>query len=272
MDRAAPIGIFDSGCGGLAVLRELLGLLPAEDFVYLGDMARAPYGSKSVATVARHGLEGLEFLTRRGVKLLVIACSTTSAAAGDALEELAAVPVLGTVQPSVAAALQVSRGRRIGVLGTRSTVKSRAFERAFLAADPELTVVAWPCPLLAPLVEEGPLSGAIAEGLAVHYLAPLARAHRRLDTLVLACTHFSLLAPLLSRTANELFDVTVETVDTSRVLAAAVGAHLAAHDLAAARGVGGAVDYYVTDLSRFEELGERFLGQPVGRVRQVELE
>ena len=190
MSDQRPIGIFDSGIGGLTVLKALRERLPRERFVYLGDTARLPYGTKSAETVTRYALRASRFLFDHDIKLLVVACNTASAAALPALEQALPVPVIGVVGPGARAAERRTHGR-VGVIGTESTIASGAYHRALLALRPDLEVVALPCPLFVPLAEEGWFDHPITREVARIYLAPMSAAG--VDTLILGCTHYPLL-------------------------------------------------------------------------------
>jgi len=271
MDAQDPIGVFDSGIGGLTVLRELLQRLPEEDFVYLGDTARVPYGTKSAQTVIKYSMNNLDFLTNQRVKMVVVACNTASAYALEALQEVSEVPVIGVVEPGARAAIRKSRSKVIGVLGTRGTIKSRAYERRISALAPEVHVMGWPCPLFVPLAEEGFLTGDIPRQVVLHYLTGLARTEPHIDTLLLGCTHYPLLYELLDELADAIFDSDVTCVDSATAVAQEVCASLDEMHLGCDRSSGGATEYYVTDLTRFEEIGERFLGRPIRGVKQVDI-
>ncbi len=253
--------MFDSGVGGLTVLRALGRRLPRESTVYLGDTARVPYGPKSPETVRRYADEAAAFLMGRGIKALVIACNTATAHARAHLAETLPVPVLGVVEPGAAEAARVSRSGRIGVIGTRGTIESGTYERAILRHRPDATVHARPCPLLVALAEEGWVSGPAAEWTAREYLAPLLE--RRIDTLVLGCTHYPLLRPLLSAIAGP----EVVLVDSAEATAEATAALLETEGLAAGDTASARRTYFATDdAARFGELAARFLGGPVGEV------
>src|ERR1043166_7690656 len=186
-----PIGIFDSGIGGLTVVRQVHRVLPREDLVYLGDTARVPYGTKSPATVVRFACEDTQFLVQKNGKAVVVACNTVSAWALPTLERKFSVPIFGVIIPGAEAALKRSRNRRIGVIGTSTTIRSQAYSRAILARDDSANVFACACPLLVPLVEEGWINNKITQAVLRAYLSPMLR--RRVDTLVLGCTHYPLL-------------------------------------------------------------------------------
>lgn len=271
MNAQDPIGVFDSGIGGLTVLRELMRLLPSEDYVYLGDTARVPYGTKSANTVIKYSMNNLAFLGRQQVKMVVVACNTASAYAMDALHELSAIPVIGVVEPGAREAVRRSRSQVVGVIGTRGTIKSRAYERRITAIHPEVRVMGWPCPLFVPLAEEGFTEGEIPRSVVLHYLTGLARAEPQVDTLLLACTHYPLLMSLIEEQANALFERRVTCVDSATAVAQEVRASLEEMQLACGRREEGHRSFYVTDLTRFEEVGERFLGQPIQGVKQVDV-
>lgn len=270
-----PIGIFDSGVGGLTVVRAVRAALPGEDIVYLGDTARVPYGSKSPRTVERYSLACQRFLVERGVKLLLVACNTASANALPALVAASEVPVIGAVEPGAEAALRVSPGGRIGVIGTLATVRSRAYERAIAERSPEAKVVALPCPLLVPLAEEGWTHGPIAALVARRYLIELFALDAGLDTIVLGCTHYPLLADEITATAAELAGRPIAVVDSATAMAEAAVHCLASLTRGAARSEGdgdhGELDVFVTDATRLDELAPRFLGRPWTRFELVDL-
>jgi glutamate racemase len=225
-----PIGIFDSGIGGLTVLAALQRRLPGERYVYLGDTARLPYGTKSAATVVRYALRAGAFLAEGGIKMLVVACNTASAAALPALEEAMAVPVVGVVLPGARAAV-AGGARKVGVIGTESTVASGAYPRAVHALDPAVEVVTRACPLFVPLVEEGWFDHPVTREVAREYLQPFADG--RVDTLILGCTHY----PLLRAAIAEAVGDGVRLVDSAEAVAGEV-AEIAGSSGATARSRG----------------------------------
>ena len=200
-DRSRPIGVFDSGIGGLTVVAALRRFLPNESIIYLGDTARVPYGGKSAATVQRYSREITEMLVREGAKAVIVACNTASALALSKLQEAFSVPVTGVILPGAHAAVAATRNRRIGVMGTRATIKSGAYEVALLAINPDVQVISKPCPLLVPLIEEGWLESSITDAVIQQYLEPLLA--EGVDTLVLGCTHYPLLRRAIARVAGE---------------------------------------------------------------------
>ena len=263
---ARPIGVFDSGIGGLTVVAALRRRLPRESILYLGDTARLPYGSKSPETVLRYTRKNLDFLLGRGVKAVVVACNTASALALPRLGA-PAVPTWGVVEPGARRAAAASRGR-VGVIATASTVRSDAYRRALLACRPDLEVRSLACPLFVPLVEEGWHDDPIAEQVARRYLAPLLAGG--IDTLVLGCTHYPLLAPVLARVAGEA----VTLVDSAEGVADEVAVGLAAAGLAAAEEDGGDGDFHltVTDAGEtFQTFARRILGAATVPLEWVEV-
>jgi len=260
------IGVFDSGVGGLTVFKELLHLLPGEQLIYLGDTARVPYGTKSPRTVLRYAMESAAFLVAQGVKMLVVACNTASSVALPALEERFNLPVVGVIEPGARRAIQLTRNRRIGVIGTEGTVKSGAYARALQYLDPEVEVLAAPCPLFVPLAEEGWSEHLVAQLAAAEYLAPLQQ--QGVDTLVLGCTHY----PLLKATLHRVLGDGVALVDSAEETARVVAARLAEQGLCR-RGAPGPPRFFVTDVpTRFERVGGAFLGEALAGVEQVELD
>lgn len=222
MSAPQPIGVFDSGVGGLTVVAALRRHLPAESILYLGDTARLPYGTKSPETVARYSRRNIDFLVERGVKAVVIACNTASAVALDGLHE--PVPLWGVIEPGARAASAAAGGSPIGILATESTVRSGAYVRAVRSLRPEGEVVSQACPLFVPLVEEGWFDDDVAEAVARRYLEPVfaAGAH----TLVLGCTHYPMLRPLLSRVSRDMTGAAVVLVDSAESVAVEVARQL----------------------------------------------
>jgi glutamate racemase len=257
------IGIFDSGVGGLTVLRELRHQLPQEELVYLGDTARVPYGTKSPQTVGRYAREAARFLVGQRVKLLVVACNTASAVALDDLATLHRLPVVGVIEPGARRALEVTRNGRVGVIGTEGTIRSRAYERALQAGNPAVEVCAAACPLFVPLAEEGWAEHPIARLAAAEYLAPLLR--EGIDTLVLGCTHYPLLKPLLQRVMGP----DTALIDSAAETARALDKVLQREGLAAAADDAPVHRFVVSDdAPRFLSVGSRFLGD---RLREADV-
>ena len=264
----APIGIFDSGLGGLTVLRALHERLPREDLLYFGDTARVPYGTKGEKTVRAFARQDAGLLVARGVKMVVVACNTASAFALDHLRDVLPVPVLGVIEPGVRAALAATRGGPVGVIGTSGTVRSGRYQEGLAAAG--LTpdrIVAAECPLFVPLVEEG-LGGHAMTTLAVaEYLRPVREA--AVDTLILGCTHY----PLLRQDLASYLGPGVELVDSAEALADAACGQLAADGLLCAAERPGRLSFLLSDIPwKFAEIGARFLGQPIRDVESVGLD
>jgi glutamate racemase len=269
--RQAAIGVFDSGVGGLTVVRSLTERLPKEELIYLGDTARVPYGSKSAETVARYSRNAARFLVDQGVKMVVVACNTASAFALDTLRAELALPVLGAVEPGARAAVAATRTGRIGVIGTLGTVRSGSYPRAIAAVDAKVRVTARACPLLVPLAEEGWLDDHVAEAVARRYLTELKDEAPDLDVLVLGCTHYPLLRPLLARVAREVFGRDVALVDSADSMAHVAWEELTRLGLLRADGLRGELRCYVTDDARIDEVGHRFLGRHLGDIIRVDL-
>lgn len=263
--NAAPLGVFDSGIGGLTVARALFERLPKESVIYFGDTARVPYGPKSPDTVRRYSAEILAYLLKRGVKAVVVACNTSTAHALASLKEHSPVPVVGVIEPGARAAVAATKSGTIGVIGTAGTVASGAYERAIKALRPDARVHAQACPLFVPLVEEGWFDHPATELIAREYLEPLKQA--RVDVLVLGCTHYPLLKPLLSRVMGP--DVTL--VDSAEETAKAVAAELDARGLLAAGGSHEHRFVVSDDEPHFRKVGARFLGEKVKTVEVVPL-
>ncbi len=268
MNPDAPLGVFDSGLGGLTVVRALRAALPSERIVYLGDTARVPYGTKGPATVVRYALACARHLVAHDVKALVIACNTVSAVAPDRLRVELDIPVLGVIEPGARAAVEASRTGRIGVLATAGTIASGAYDRAVAQLSTRAEVIGQPAPLLVPLAEEGWTHGEVPRLAAARYVEPLARAG--VDVVVLGCTHYPLLREVIEGEARAQIGADVRVVDSAQATAADVRAFL--HGRGLARTGQGSVELRVTDVPRaFREAASRFLGEEVAEVEQVDL-
>ena len=261
------IGVFDSGVGGLTVLRELRLQVPDEDLVYLGDTARVPYGTKSAPTVRRYAVEAARFLLEQQVKLIVVACNTASAVALETLAENFQVPIVGVIMPGARRALEVTRSGRIGVIGTEGTIRSQAYEREILNGRPGVSVFTAACPLFVPLAEEGWADHKIACMAAEEYLRPLLE--HNIDTLVLGCTHY----PLLKRTLQNVVGDGVTLIDSAEETAKTVDGLLQRQRLGRRIPSAAAPRYFVTDIpDRFKKVGETFLGGSLGQVTTVSID
>ncbi len=261
------VGVFDSGVGGLTVLRALRHCLPDEDLVYLGDTARVPYGTKSALTVRRYAVEAAHFLMEQRVKLIVVACNTASAVALDHLAERFPVPVVGVIEPGARRALDVSKTGRIGIIGTEGTIRSQAYVQALQQGRPGVYVAAAPCPLFVPLAEEGWAEHDIARLAAQEYLEPLLRTG--IDTLVLGCTHY----PLLKKTLQKVVGNDVKLIDSAEETAKTVATLLQRDDLRRQVPSQAPPRFFVTDIpDRFEKVGGAFLGDSLDRVTTISLD
>ncbi len=250
-----PIGIFDSGVGGLTVARSVAALLPQEDIVYLGDTARVPYGTKSAQTVQRYAIENGRMLLGYGVKVVVIACNTASAVAVDKLCETLPVPVVDVVRPGAESAAAATQTGRIGLIGTRGTIRSRAYERHLHAIDPQIDVIPAPCPLFVPLAEEGWIEGSLPEAIAREYLGPVLE--RDIDVLILGCTHY----PLLKGIIQTVCGPAVTLIDSADAVAAEVKDVLENRGLRRGGGEPTEHRFFVTDMpEQFERVAGMFFG------------
>ena len=256
----APIGVFDSGIGGLTVAQAIMRQLPGESLIYFGDTARVPYGPKSPETVRRYSHEIAAFLLDQGVKAIVVACNTATAHALPMLEAELAVPVIGVVGPGARAAVKASRRGRIGVIGTEGTIKSGAYVKAIHAESPDAIVTVRACPLFVPLVEEGWNDSEATRLIAAEYLAPFA--HDEVDTLVLGCTHY----PLLKRVIGETIGRAVRLIDSAEETAADTRRMLDEHALATSAKHGSYRFVASDDPAQFLQLGQRFFGDALERV------
>lgn len=261
------IGIFDSGVGGLTVLKEVVRALPQEDTIYLGDTARVPYGTKSPETVVRYSRQIARYLLNRDIKLLVVACNTASAVALSALQQEFSIPIVGVIEPGARAAAAATKSGKVGVIGTAATVASSAYTKAIKRINPEIEVVNRACPLFVPLAEEGWVDNEVARLTAGIYLEDLKK--HGVDTLVLGCTHY----PILKEVIAEVMGPEVTLVDSAEQTALTVAAILSEQGLLRPRGERGNHHYYVTDIpAGFIRVGNRFLGGDLGDVYQVNLE
>lgn len=264
-----PIGVFDSGLGGLTVVRQLLSTLPGEDIVYFGDTGRVPYGTRSPETIEKYTRQDCRFLLSKGVKLIIAACGTVSSVASHILRELP-VPAMGVVEPTADAAVSASKTGRIGILGTAATIRSASFERRILEIRPDAVVIPVACPLFVPLVENGWIEPDNEATLAAarRYLAPLA--DKRVDTLILGCTHFPLLAPVISKIVGP----DVALVDSGSACATLCADRLERDGALNRTTRAGMCRFYVSDLpDDFTHVARMFLGREVdGDTERVDME
>ncbi len=258
------LGFFDSGVGGLTVVRAVQDLLPQENIVYLGDTARLPYGSKSPDTIRQFALEDTKFLISKGVKAIVVACNTATAHALPLLQKEFQIPIMGVIEPGVEAALSGTEVERIGIIATRGTIQSHVYQRELASRRTGLMIYGAATPLLVPLIEEDWISEEITEQVLLKYLNPLLE--RRVDTLMLACTHYPLLVPLL----RKLIPNEIRLIDSAGTCAVHVKRMLAEKNLIADRIGEGELEIFLTDLSEaFEELATRFLLKGAGKIKRA---
>jgi len=263
----SPIGIFDSGVGGLTVVSELFRILPQEDIIYFGDTAHLPYGSKSKEAVTRFSLDIVNFLKAQKVKIVIVACNTASSFALSRLREKIDLPVIGVIEPGAQAAIDTTRNFKIGIIGTEGTIKSRAFEEALKKINRNVKVFSQACPLFVPLVEEGWLDEPETSQIAEKYLSPLK--DKGIDTLILGCTHYPLLKELLSRIMGQ----GVSLIDTAEATAKAVKKSLGEKNLLRKGNHKAVYKFFVSDdPEKFLQLGMRFLGEGIDKAERVDLE
>ena len=258
------IGVFDSGVGGLTVVKELIRQLPNEDIIYFGDTARVPYGIKSRETVIRFSIEDALFLLKQDVKLICVACNTVSSVALPVIKNHFRVPMVGVITPGVREAVYATQNKRIGIIGTRGTIKSRAYENEIRHLDPKISVVSVACPLFVPFVEEGWLGGDVVLKVARVYLKPLKDAG--VDTVILGCTHYPLLKPVVKKVLGE----NVALIDSAKQVAIEVKKILSLEGMLNHKSHRGKQKFYVSDNPEwFENLAKRFLGRAVKNVSRV---
>jgi len=263
--NSKPIGVFDSGIGGLTVVHAITQRLPHENIVYFGDTARVPYGPKSAQVVREYAAQDADFLISKDVKMVVIACNTVSAVALDVVQKRAKVPVIGVILPGAEAAVRATKKKRVGIIGTRATVNSKAYINAIRQINEEVKVLAQECPLFVPLAEEGWVDHEVTHMVAKDYLFPLR--FEQIDTLILGCTHY----PILRNAIASALDANVVLIDSGEATAHAVERSLDEHELRNPSRQRPNLQFYVSDLpAKFTEIGERFLGRKMGRVHKAE--
>ncbi len=259
-----PVGVFDSGIGGLTVVREIFNLLPEEPVLFFGDTARLPYGPKSKKTVIRFARQNTRFLLSREVRFVVVACNTASSVALGVLKDECPVPVIGVIEPGARAAARATKSGVVGVIGTRGTVASGAYEQALTAIDPSLKVCSAPCPLLVPIAEEGWVNHPVTEQIVREYLAPLVS--ESIDTLILGCTHFPVLKSAIQKVAGDGVTIVDAARETALVLKESLPPGEGERPAPLHR-------FFVSDVPhRFREEAELFLGGPIGEVERVDVE
>jgi glutamate racemase len=262
-----PIGIFDSGIGGLTVVKQLTKYLPGENLVYFGDTARVPYGTRSNKLIKQYALEDTAFLQQFHIKFLVVACNTVSAVAIDLLKSSLEIPVTGVILPGVETAITTTKNNKIGIIGTTATITSGAYERRIKSINPDIEVFGQACPLLVPLVEEGWIDDEVTRLTIAKYLDSLLK--RSIDTLILGCTHFPVLADLIQEVAGEK----VKLIDSGKETAKKVKQMLENSSLRTQKNKQNSFKFFVSDIpGKFDEVGTLFLGRPVVQAQQVDFD
>jgi len=263
-DRTRPIGVFDSGIGGLTVVKALTERLPHENIVYFGDTARVPYGPKSPEVVREYTAGDTDILLGHDIKMIVVACNTVSAVALDVVQRKARVPVIGVIVPGAEAAARATKRKRVGVIGTYATINSSTYTNALRQIDPEVETYSQPCPLFVPLAEEGWIDHPVTHLVAREYLFPLTL--HKIDTLILGCTHYPVLRDAIAKVVGS----GVTLVDSGAATAEEVVRTLTAHDLLNPCSQRPNLQFLVSDIpTKFSEVGERFLGHMLGKVRKI---
>lgn len=264
--RAKPIGVFDSGVGGLTVVNALTNKLPHENIIYFGDTARVPYGPKSPQVVREYAAQDANFLVSKNVKMIVVACNTVSSIALDVVQKHAKVPVVGMIMPGAKAAIAVSKKKRIGVIGTVGTILSNAYTNAIRQLDDSVTIISQTCQLFVPLAEEGWTHHKATELIIREYIFPLKL--QKIDTLILGCTHY----PLLKDSIAKVFENNITLIDSGEAAADEVKRMLSEMHLLNPSRQKANIEFYVSDIPhKFTEIGERFFGQKLGKVRRAEV-
>lgn len=262
-----PIGVFDSGIGGLTVVKEIMEQLPNESIVYFGDTARVPYGTKSKETITRYSFQCIRFLLEKKVKAIVVACNTASAASLDVIMQSFDIPIIGVVEPGAIAACEVTKLNRIGIIGTESTVSSGAYEREINVINNDVKMILKACPLFVPIVEEGWQDTDVAKLTAREYLEDLKQ--KGIDALVMACTHY----PLLEKTIGDLMGEEIKLVNPAYETAKALKNTLHNLNIHSKSSKQTTYEFYVSDNPvKFKKVGENFLQNPISHVQKIDIE
>ncbi len=265
ISRENPIGVFDSGIGGLTVVRQLMNILPSENIVYFGDTARVPYGNKSAEVIREYAVQDARFLLSKGVKVIVIACNTASALAMDVVRSHSTVPTIGVIEPTADAAMGKVRSRGVGVIGTLSTINSSAYETALKDINSQTPILSQACPLFVPLAEEGMFNHPVTDLVAREYLS---RFSGRIDVMILGCTHY----PLLRDAISGILGGDVDLVDAGEATARSVLDLLSSGNMLNKQKTKPRYEFYVSDFpQKFNEIAERFLGRKLEFVRKVQI-
>ena len=260
----SPIGIFDSGLGGLTVLKSLEKILPNESFLYFGDTAHVPYGTKSAETVIRYSQHIMDFFQKHETKAVVIACNTASAVAYQQLQQIYKIPLFDVVTPSVEYSINITKSKKVGVVGTFSTIQSNAYTKKFKKLGSGCFVKEVPCPLFVPIIEEGWADTAIAKNIAETYLKEFQDCN--IDTLILGCTHY----PIMANTIQNVLSNHIELIYSGKTVGIKLKEYLKNQNCENSSNTSQSVKYFVTDFpQKFDELGSRFLGRPLNNVTHI---
>ena len=263
----SPIGVFDSGIGGLTVVKRLASTLPNENIIYFGDTARVPYGSKSNSTVIEYSIQNTKFLLGKNVKAVIVACNTASSIAIPDLKKIFDIPIIGMIEPGSKMALNKSHNKKIGVIGTRATISNLAYSKEIKKMNEKAEVFEKPCPLFVPLAEEGWINHKATYEIAEEYLKELRE--EKIDTLVLGCTHY----PILSEVIQKVIGSKVSLIDSGVASSELIKLELEKFDLLSDSNDNGGQEYYVSDIpAKFKEVAELFLGRAIDHVHKVDLE
>lgn len=266
-DKQKPIGVFDSGIGGLTVVKRLASTLPNENIIYFGDTARVPYGSKSNSTVIEYSIQNTKFLLQKNIKALVVACNTASSIAIPDLKKMFDIPIIGMIEPGSRMALSKTHNKKIGVIGTRATISNLAYSKEIKRLNEKAEVFEKPCPLFVPLAEEGWIKHRATYEIAEEYLKELRE--EEIDTLVLGCTHY----PILTEVIQKVIGLNVSLIDSGVASSELIKLELEKFNLISDSGTIGSQEYYVSDIpAKFKEVAELFLGREIDHVHKVDLE
>lgn len=267
VNNDAPIGVFDSGVGGLTVAREITRQLPNESIVYFGDTARVPYGSKSKDTIIRYARQIVHFLKTKEVKAIVVACNTASAYALDTIEQEIDIPIIGVVKPGAKSAVENTKNKRIGIIGTEGTIRSKLYTEYIRSIDPETIVIGKACPLFVPLVEEGMLHDEVTDEIARRYLDELKE--QNIDSLILGCTHY----PLLRSTIGKIMGAGVNLVNPAYETAISLGELLTQNNIRASINANPTCEFYVSDAAdKFENFADSIMPFDVDETNKINIE
>lgn len=267
MNKSNPIGVFDSGIGGLTVVKSVNTFLPSEKIIYFGDTARVPYGSKSNSTIIEYSVQDAQFLAKKNVKLIIVACNTASSVALDELRNKFDVPIIGMINPGAKAAITATKNKKIGVIGTETTISNKAYSKVINKIDKDIEVLEKACPLFVPLAEEGWINHPATKLIAQEYLAELKKA--KIDTLILGCTHY----PILKDVIQEVIGENVKLIDSGSAASVEVNEYLEGRGIKNYQHNIGRHEFYVSDVpKKFNEIANRFLGKELEHLEKVDLE